>query len=130
MKALGTSILVSIVLLVTAWSGLGSTAVAAETARGAGTGNLSVATVNAAGKPVAGALVNVFASGGGAVASGTTNANGKIVFSGLAAGSYGIFASKTMVVSGFPIAIYGSANATVKANKTTGVIVALVNSAP
>lgn len=131
MKALSTSLFAALALLVATWAGFGSTARAAETALASATGNLAVTTVNQAGKPVAGALVNVFATGVSTpAASGTTNASGKITFSGLATGTYTVFASKVTVVGGFPVAIFGSSNATVIANKTTPVTVALVNSAP
>lgn len=105
------------------WLGLGAAAAPAPAA----SSSLTVSTVNSAGKPVAGALVTVF-SGGATVAQASTDSKGKVTFS-LAPGSYSLFASKVIVVSGFPSAIYGSANATVSA-KPSSVTVVLSNSAP
>ena len=65
-------------------------------------------------RSVSGALVNVFPAGSSTpVASGTTNADGKVAFSGLAAGNYTVFASKVGLVNGMPTAIFGSASVTV-----------------
>jgi hypothetical protein len=129
MKALSTSFFVLVLSFVIAWAGFGSGTSSATPAL-VSTGTLTVSTVDAANKPVAGALVNVFPSGSSTpAASGTTNASGKITFSGLAAGNYNIFASKVITVGGFSYAIFGSGSATVS-NKPTGVTIRLVNSAP
>lgn len=129
MKVLGVFILLIAALLTLARSSFGSASTAEPTATVLG-GTLSVKTVNATGVAVSGALVRVFPAGSSTpAASGTTNADGKIAFSGLAAGNYTVFASKVGLVNGMPTAIFGTANATVGL-LPAAVTVRLVNNAP
>lgn len=113
MKILSVLALLIAALFTLSRSSFGSSSVDESTVA-VGAGSLSVKTVNAAGAAVGGALVNVFPAGSSTpAASGTTNSDGKIAFSGLAAGNYTVFASKVGLVNGLPTAIFGSANATV-----------------
>jgi hypothetical protein len=116
--------IVALVLVAVAWTALSSPAHALVS----GTGTLAVATLDAANKPVGGALVNVFPAGSSTpAATGTTNSAGKIAFNNLPAGNYTVFASKVILGS---YAIFGSANATVTSGGWTGVTVKLTHSAP
>lgn len=130
MKILSVLLLLIAALLTLTRSSFGSASAVTEPTAVVVAGNLSVKTVNAAGAAVSGALVNVFPAGSSTpAASGTTNGDGKVGFSGLAAGNYTVFASKVGLVNGMPTAIFGSANATVGAMPAF-VTVKLVKNAP
>ena len=125
------ALLVTLVAAFVAWFGSSVEARPAGTAFvAAANGTLTVKTVDQVGKAVAGARVNVFPSGSSTpAATGTTDASGKASFS-LAPGSYSICASKVIVVSCFPMAIFGSGSATVSSGQTTGVTIVLGSFAP
>jgi hypothetical protein len=130
MKLLSALILLVAALLTFARSSSGSAFAATDPTAAVLGGTLSVKTVNATGGTVSGALVRVFPAGVSTpAASGTTNADGKIAFSGLASGNYTVFASKVGLVNGMPTAIFGSTNATV-GMLPAAVTVKLVNNAP
>lgn len=130
MKILSAAILLIVALFALARSSFGAAPAATEPTAALLAGNLSVKTVNSTGAAVGGALVHVFPAGSSTpAASGTTNADGKIAFSGLAAGNYTVFASKVGLVNGLPIAIFGSANVTIGSTPAF-VTVKLVKNAP
>lgn len=130
MKILSVFILLVAALLSLARSSFGTASSVAEPTAAIAAGDLSVKTVNATGAVVSGALVHVFPAGSSTpAASGTTNADGKIAFTGLAAGNYTVFASKVGLVNGMPTAIFGTANVTI-GNTTAFVTVKLLKNAP
>lgn len=106
-----------------------SPAAAEPTAVAGDTGTLSVLVLDTQGKRVSGANVVLFFEGSTA-GQGTTNGGGKATFGDLAPGDYGVFASKVTIVFGFPIAAFGSTNATVTAGGITGATVVLNQFAP
>ena len=130
MKIVSVLVLLIVALFTLARSSFGSASAVAEPTAAVVAGSLSVKTVNATGAAVGGALVNVFPAGSSTpAASGTTNADGKVAFSGLPAGNYTVFASKVGLVFGIPTAIFGSANVTIGALPAF-VTVKLVKNAP
>jgi uncharacterized surface anchored protein len=120
-------LIVTFAILLTGIISMGATATrtADEVLAGGDTGTLSVAVFDTSGKRVVGANVVLFDSAGAVAGQGTTGSNGKAVFSDLAAGDYSIFASKVVIVFGFPIGMFGTGNATVTAGGTTGAVVVL-----
>lgn len=130
MQMLSASILFVVALVAFARSSFGADADATQPTAAVLAGDLAVKTVDGSGVAVAGALVRVFPAGSSSpAASGTTNADGKIAFSGLAAGNYTVFGSKVGIVNGLPTAIFGSANVTIGTTPALGTV-KLVKNAP
>jgi len=98
----------------------GSTAVADDTATGAGNGTLIIQAVDGGGSAVTGALVRVFNSGSSTlVATGNTGFGGKISFS-LPGGDYTVVASSFVFFGPWAFGIFGVGNFTLQSGGIGG----------